>query len=68
MGSIKVGDTIIIVLPLGTLEDRLNLTGRTAVVVIVDPTDKTWPFKVLVDGNYFWVNGVLHSPLLEELF
>jgi len=68
LGGINVGDLIIIILPLGTLEDRFNLTGKTAVVVTIDATDNTWPFKVLVDGKYFWVNGVLHSPLLEELF
>lgn len=72
MGGVKVGDKIIVADTLGhrvtILGKRVDIEGKLAEVVVVDPSGCKWPYKVIYDGQYFWVEGYPYSPLLEELF
>lgn len=70
MGSIKVGDSIII-----TTCSIGYLVGTIGIVVEIDTTSaKTiWPYRIKynkIDNKDWtcWADGILRSSLIEELF
>lgn len=69
MGDIKVHDKIIVTDAL-ILNGRYveHLVGAVAIVLKVDTYLKTYPYKVQIDNKYYWVEGIPHSSLMEELF
>lgn len=69
MGDIKVHDKIIVTDAL-VINDRYvtQLVGVVAVVLRVDTHLKTFPYKVEIDNKCYWVDGIPHSSLMEELF
>lgn len=69
MGDIKVYDKIIVTDAL-VLNDRhvAQLVGVVAVVLRVDTYLKSFPYKVKIDDKLYWVEGIPHSSLMEELF
>ena len=73
MGSIKIGDKIIVAKTLGHrvayCGKKVDIEGKVAEIVMLDDnTGCKWPYKVVYNGHYFWVEGYPYSPLLEELF
>jgi hypothetical protein len=67
MGSIKVGDLIIITDAL-TSRTIPDLRGSIAMVLFIDDVLLTYPYKIKKNGMTLWVEGVPYSPLIAELF
>jgi len=65
VGSIKVGDSIII-----TDCSIGYLVGGIGIVVEIDafPAKTIWPYKIKCNNNIAWADGILRSSLIEELF
>lgn len=69
MGSIRVNDKIIVTDILSiNLRECFDLVGEVATVIHVECYVKSFPYKVEIRGWNYWVEGVLHSSLMEELF
>lgn len=69
MGNLDVGDRIIITEVL-TINAKVieGVVGKSAVILRVDKVLTDYPFKVVVNNRWFWVEGVPYSSLMEELF
>lgn len=69
MGDIKVWDRIIVTDAL-VINERYSgeLVGVVAIVLKVDTYLKTFPYKVKIGEWHYWVEGIPHSSLMEELF
>lgn len=70
MGSLKVGDKIIV-----TYATVILVENKVGIIVEVDDySDRhvlALPYRIKLhptDLQSFWVNGIPHSSLLEELF
>lgn len=68
MGSLKIGDKIIVTDILTISPDYAKLKGSVAIIIAVDQVLSDYLYKVKLENRHFWVDGVLYSPLLEELF
>jgi hypothetical protein len=69
MGDIKVYDKVIVTDAL-LLNNRYvkELVGVVAIVLKIDRYLETFPYKVEIDNKLYWVEGIPHSSLMEELF
>ena len=67
MGSIKIGDTIIVTSVL-YLDPNPNIIGRVCKVLFVDTVLLSYPYKIEINDKIYWVEGVLASSLMLELF
>jgi hypothetical protein len=69
MGDIKVADKIIVTEVLSlNLREWKDLVGEVATVIHIEKYVKSFPYKVEIRGWNYWVEGVPHSSLMEELF
>lgn len=67
MGNIKVNDKIIIVDML-SVNSREGIIGKTAVVEYIDKMlPNYFPYRVDINNQIYWVQGIPHSSLMEEL-
>lgn len=63
MGSLKVGDKIIVTKILG-LPDYANMIG---IIKEVDNGDTISPYLVKIEKREFWCDGMEYTPLMAEL-
>lgn len=68
MGSLKIGDKIIVTDALTIPQDKWKYIGSVATIIEVDQILVDYLYKVKLENRHLWVDGVLYSPLLEELF
>lgn len=68
MGRLKIGDKIIVTNILALNPDKYKYLGNVATIIAVDQVLADYLYKVRLENRHFWVDGVLYSPLLEELF
>lgn len=68
MGGLKVGDKIIVTEVLSSLSNAADAIGKSATIIGLDEILPTFPYKILHKGRAVWVEGVLLTPLTEELF
>lgn len=67
MGSIKVGDSIIITNVL-YFDKNPKIIGKVSKVLFVDTVLLSYPYKIQINDKIYWVEGVLASSLMLELF
>lgn len=67
MGSIKIGDTIIVTNVL-YFDTHPKIIGRVCKVLFVDTVLLSYPYKIEINDKIYWVEGVLASSLMLELF
>jgi hypothetical protein len=67
VGSIKIGDTIIVTSVL-YLDPNPKIIGRVCKVLFVDTVLLSYPYKIEINDKIYWVEGVLASSLMLELF
>lgn len=68
MGSLKIGNKIIITAALTMPQDEYKYIGKVANIEAVDQVLADYVYRVSLEDRYLWVDGVPYSPLLEELF
>jgi hypothetical protein len=72
MGSLKVGDDIIVTKALWLVEPLVQLIGTRQKITQIDCSHfpfQTYPYKILaVNNKPYWVEGIPYSSLIEELF
>ena len=68
MGSIKIGDTIIVTRTLHLDPPDPKIIGRVCKVLFVDTVLLSYPYKIEINDKIYWVEGVLASSLMLELF
>jgi len=67
MGSVKIGDTIIVTNVL-YYDIHPKIIGRVCKVLFVDTVLLSYPYKIEINDKIHWVEGVLASSLMLELF
>jgi hypothetical protein len=67
MGSIKVGDSIIVTSVL-YFDTTPKIIGKVGEVLFVDTVLLSYPYKIQINDKIYWVEGVLASSLMLELF
>lgn len=73
MGSLKVGDLIIVTeilffYNLDKYTDKAkSITNSVQTIIQVDCTGCPYPYKIEDEDNYFWIEGIPYSPLMMEL-
>ena len=70
MGSLRVGDDIIVTDILCIIQPAAKLIGTKHTIIQLDCTDfpfQTYPYKIVVAGKSYWVEGIPYSPLILEL-
>lgn len=68
MGYLKIGDKIIVTEVLSSLVNTTDAIGKPAIILAIDEILPTFPYKILHHGKPVWVEGLLYTPLMEELF
>lgn len=67
MGSVTVGDLIIVTSALTSMPHYSYLIGEVFEIVAIDIILNGYPYKIQVGDRSFWVEGVPYSPLMLEL-
>jgi hypothetical protein len=67
VGSIKVGDSIIVTSVL-YFDTTPKIIGKVGEVLFVDTVLLSYPYKIQINDKIYWVEGVLASSLMLELF
>lgn len=68
MGHLKIGDEIIVTEVLTSNSYLAEAIGKPATIVAIDEILPTFPYKILYNDKSVWVEGVLSTPLMEQLF
>ena len=68
MGSVKIGDLIIVTSALTSMPEFSNyLIGKVFEIVSIDTVLEGYPYYIRSGDRSFWVEGIPYSPLMLEL-
>lgn len=67
MGSLRIGDKIIVTKVLTTHPEGAFIIGEILEITYIDTILDTFPFAIRYDYKKYWVEGVPYSPLMMEL-
>lgn len=67
MGSLKIGDRIIVTEVLTSHPEAGFIIGEIIEISYIDTVLDTFPFAISYNGRKYWVDGVPYSPLMMEL-
>jgi hypothetical protein len=67
LGSLKIGDRIIVTEVLTSHPEASFIIGEIIEISYIDTVLDTFPFAISYNGRKYWVDGVPYSPLMMEL-